>query len=480
MKELKDHSIDLIYLDPPFNSKRNYNIVYKNTTGREVPEEVEAFCDTWTMDAEKQDLLNNMAMTMKNHEVDAGFVCLWIQWMKSLKKTRRDLTAYLLYMTVRLLEMRRVLKDTGSIYLHCDPHASHYIKVLMDGIFEHKHFRNEIVWHYPSMSKTRKHFPRKHDIILRYTKSDRFVFNWKDILVPYKESSLKRAKYGKAGFGKNATATGNFLTKEGKVPDTVWDIPHIKSKKESLGYPTQKPKRLLERIIQASCPEGGVVLDPFCGCGTTLYATQELNMQKTHDVNRTWIGMDIAILSTQLVKSQLETKYELVEGRDFGISGIPVSVQQAKDLWEKDPFQFQNWAIEYVEGFCTSKKTRDGGVDGRIYFRVREEGRDELKSMIISVKGGKLKLDDVRALSGTMDKEGVVFGGIISFREPTSDMKDLQVEKGSYKGYPRLQFLTVKQMLEGSKDLFDLPNMSNRKSIRKNPQNPIKYEVNTN
>ena len=221
--------------------------------------------------------------------------------------------------------------------------------------------------------------------------------------------------------------------KKGRLLYDVWEIPPIRNvSKERLGYPTQKPKRLLERIIQASRPPKGTILDPFCGCGTTLYATQDLNMREGAypTTRRKWIGMDIAILSTNLVKDQLEAKYKLMEGQDFTISGIPVSIKQAKDLWKRDPFQFQIWAVEYVGGFCTNKKTRDGGVDGRIYFRDRENGNNELKNMIIFVKrrrGGEL--DDVRALSGTMDKEGAVFGGMIFFRGPTPDMKDIQVKK---------------------------------------------------
>ena len=472
MKELPSDSIDLIYLDPPFNSKRNYNVMYKSMTGLEVPEQVEAFCDTWTMDAEKQSLLDNMLDTMNHYKMDADFVKLWDFWIRALRQTRKDLTAYLLYMTIRLLEMKRILKNTGSIYLHCDPTASHYIKALMDGVFGYKNFRNEIVWFYPDTpGRSKRYFPKKHDILFFYTNSNRWYFNWTDIKIPIKEKSKQRYKYSRTLGGKSSI--GGDIS--GKIPESVWQIPAVKqNSREALGYPTQKPIKLLKRIIEVSCPKDGVVLDPFCGCGTTIYATHELNTQHEDGKEksmRKWIGMDIAILSTRLVRDQLTDKYHLHENRDFTIDGIPVSVEQAKDLWKRDPFQFQNWAVEYVNGFCTNKKTRDGGVDGRLYFRKKKE----LKNMVISVKGGKLKLAEVRDLMGVVKgeaKDGAVFGGIISFDAPTKDMKDYQVQQGLYnkrKEYPILQFLSVKQMLE-EKKLFKVPDTLSRKDTKKHSQ----------
>ena len=517
MKELPSDSIDLIYLDPPFNSKRNYNVMYKSMTGLEVPEQVEAFCDTWTMDAEKQSLLDNMLDTMNHYKMDADFVKLWDFWIRALRQTRKDLTAYLLYMTIRLLEMKRLLKDTGSIYLHCDPTASHYIKVLMDGVFGYKNFINEIVWHYRTyIGQVKSYYPKKHDIIFWYAKDinkrDKSAFKleyannyqdtvdferWKKYYVKNKEGEYTNI----ITFGnhpKEDTRFQSYLDRwrkekdrepqEGEViyrcngfiiDDTWIDIQAIdpKDKKQKLGFSTQKPVPLLKRIIQASCPEGGTVLDPFCGCGTTIYATHELNTkhedgkEKSIKSARKWIGMDIAILSTRLVRDQLTDKYHLHENRDFTIDGIPVSVEQAKDLWKRDPFQFQNWAVEYVNGFCTNKKTRDGGVDGRLYFRKKKE----LKNMVISVKGGKLKLAEVRDLMGVVKgeaKDGAVFGGIISFDAPTKDMKDYQVQQGLYnkrKEYPILQFLSVKQMLE-EKKLFKVPDTLSRKDTKKHSQ----------
>ncbi|MBC6426560.1 MAG: site-specific DNA-methyltransferase [Ekhidna sp.] len=176
MKSLSDSSIDLIYLAPPFNNKRTYNIMYKNMTGNDVPEQIEAFCDTWDMDAEKQELLDNMVVTMKHSKMDADFMALWDMCIKALRQTRRDLTAYLLYMTVRLLEMRRLLKHTGSIYLHCDLLPA-IIKVLMDGIFGHKNFRNEIFWGYRTGGVSKKHFPRKYDVIMNYGISKKTYHN---------------------------------------------------------------------------------------------------------------------------------------------------------------------------------------------------------------------------------------------------------------------------------------------------------------
>ena len=298
------------------------------------------------MDSEKQELLDNMIVTLKNHSVDADFVKLWDYWIKALRQTRQDLTAYLLYMTVRLLEMKRILKHTCSIYLHCDPTASHYIKVLMDGIFGHKNFRNEIIWCYKTGGASKKHFSKKHDTIFFYSKSEKYFFE-----------NLKEKSYHGLDY-----STGNKkvkLYKDDKYkclgPYTIvnakdwWNISFLgTSSKERLGYPTQKPLELLDRIIHASCPEGGTILDPFCGCGTTIYSA--------HLNNKKWIGIDIAILSTRLVQDTLNTRYDIQEGTGYEISGIPVSVEEAKYLFDQDHFQFQNWCIEQVEGFCTNKK----------------------------------------------------------------------------------------------------------------------------
>lgn len=496
MKEMPACSVDLIYLDPPFNSKKTYNLMYKNMVGEPVDEQVEAFCDSWTMDAEKQELMNSMHETMRKYDVDANFIRFLDLWMQALGETQPALLAYLLYMTVRLLEMRRLLKSTGSIYYHCDSTASHYIKIIMDVIFGHKNFRNEVVWYYPGKFLSRiKDFPRTHDTILKYSKTGKYLhfqvegdkderrkktldrgyttrlyknkdgsFKGRELVV-YKGSENKENikklinsdNYTKISY---VEPSGNPLTDV-----FILNILHPKSK-ERLGYETQKPVALLDRIIKASCPEDGIVLDPFCGCGTTIYAA--------HENNRKWIGMDIAILSTLLVKRTLKLWYNLKEEKDYTIDGIPVSEEGARHLWDKDKFQFQNWAVERVRGFCTKKKTRDSGIDGALYFREETTEKKELKRMIISVKGGKLKAHDVRDLIGTVEKEKATMGGLISFDAPSKDMLQAASKLGRYKDtlgnqYDRIQFLTISAILKDKKE-FSIPYQVNRKDFEKYEQ----------
>ncbi|MCY4418593.1 MAG: DNA methyltransferase [Cytophagales bacterium] len=294
LEGINSSCIDLIYLDPPFNKKKTFTAsIGSHAEGAE-------FEDIFREKDVKEEWL-------KTIQEDHPDLHVFLDGVRAIEGKTSYNFCYLAYMAIRLLEMHRILKDTGSIYLHCDPTMSHYLKILMDMIFGEKNFRNEIVWHYPSMSAARKDFPRKHDIIFRYVKSSKNMFNWSDVLVPYKPSSIHRAKYGKGGFGKNATNEGNYLSKDGKIPDTVWEIPHIKSKHESLGYPTQKPLKLLERIIKASSKEGDWVLDPFCGCATTCVGAEKLK--------RKWIGIDVTIKAYNLVKHRLAKETESKELR---------------------------------------------------------------------------------------------------------------------------------------------------------------------
>ena len=468
--------------------------MYKNMVGEPVPEQVEAFCDSWEMDREKQELMDNMQVTMRHYEIDSDFIIFWDLWIKALRSTQPKLLAYLLYMTVRLLEMRRILKPTGSIYYHCDPTASHYIKIIMDAIFGHDNFINEIIWHYRTyQGKVTRYYPKKHDTIFWYFKNsltknfrleyldnyedtvdferwNKFYVNGNEIKYNfYPESDTRFKSYLDRWISQNnrePKSDETIYTCKGYVVDDVWcDIQAIdpKDKKNKLGYPTQKPVPLLNRIIKSSCPEDGVILDPFCGCGTSVYSA--------HENRRNWIGIDIAILSTRLVRDTLKERYGLETGKHYDIDGIPVSVEEAKFLWANDPFQFQNWAVEYVRGFCTQKKTRDSGIDGRFYFKDKD---NNLQSMIISVKGGKLKASDVRDLIGTVEKEKAVFGGLISFDSPSKDMIQAAIKMGIYTDawnnkYDRIQFLTVKDMLEDKK-LFQIPNNIDRKDFSKHYQ----------
>ncbi|MDE0681457.1 MAG: site-specific DNA-methyltransferase, partial [Candidatus Poribacteria bacterium] len=296
---MKTASVDLIYLDPPFNSNRNYNLLYEKATGVEVPEQEVAFFDTWEITPENEELIRKFPEELKRYkDIDSDFLGFWNLWIGALSSTRPKLLAYLVYMTYRLLEMRRVLKPTGSIYLHCDSNASHYIKVMMDAIFGHGNFRNEIVWHYTGNSVPKRMFPAKHDTLLFYAKSEDTFFS--PILVPYAASTIRRYNHVDSDgrrYKVSALKDGKqeiVYMKEGKMADSVWNIPIVRKKKERLGYPTQKPIELVERIINASSKEDEVVFDPFCGCGTAIYAA--------HLNNRQWIGCDIAILAVRLVR----------------------------------------------------------------------------------------------------------------------------------------------------------------------------------
>jgi site-specific DNA-methyltransferase (adenine-specific) len=283
-KYIKDESVDLVYLDPPFNSKRPYNVIYKDTKSQ-----VKAFVDTWHWTEETNKTYEDIIRHSKNqHVVDA------IQSLYSMLRHNDDDTiAYLVMMTPRLLELHRVLKSTGSIYLHCDPTASHYLKIIMDNIFGIKNFQNEIIWHYKSGGASPRRFAKKHDVLLFYSKGPDYNFYVDRIREPYAKSTLERLKHKGA-----RSEVDNPLTLEGRIPRDVWVINHLEgNSKEYCGYQTQKPLALLERIIKASSNPSDVVLDPFCGCATTMIAAEELG--------RKWIGIDISDRAIEISKKRL-------------------------------------------------------------------------------------------------------------------------------------------------------------------------------
>ncbi|MCX7989115.1 MAG: site-specific DNA-methyltransferase, partial [Aquificaceae bacterium] len=345
---IKDESVDLIYLDPPFNSKADYNVLFKEPTGEPSQAQIVAFEDTWHWTEETERAYQEIVETAPPQVVDI---------MKAFREflRRNDMLAYLTMMCIRLLELKRVLKPTGSIYLHCDPTASHYLKVLMDAVFGHKNFRNEIVWGYKDPSgKTSRFFRRKHDIILFYSKSDEYNFYADAVRIPYSETTQRQIERGTISFGRRAE--GHPM---GKVPEDWWPIPIINSQaKERLGYPTQKPEALLERIILASSKEGDVVLDPFCGCGTTIAVA--------HRLDRKWIGIDITHLAINLIKWRLKTTFDLSAGKDYKVIGEPVDLSGARELASQDRFQFQWWALSLVEArpYADKKRGADKGIDG--------------------------------------------------------------------------------------------------------------------
>ena len=504
-------SVDLIYLDPPFSSNRDYNAIYTDETGRQLPDQIEAFCDTWTLDAERERAIKNMPVLMRESGIEDSVVEFWRIWMNALRNTQPRLLAYLSYMVERLLPMRAILKPTGSIYLHCDPTAGHYIKVMMDGIFGHDNFRNEITWQRTESHNTADRFGNVADTILYYAASSEAT--WNPQFQPYSKAQLDRHRHkdedgrpyrlddltaprpnsdsgkfewrgtmpGKTrGWGYRLEqlekwwAEGRIKTKRDGTPrmdglvryldespgaavQNIWtDIPRIpNTSPERMGYDTQKPVKLLRRIISASTNEGDVVMDPFCGCASTLEAA--------HSLDRRWIGIDIAIHAIKRVaKVRLQERLGLVEGEDFTVEGVPRNVEGAHDLWERDKYHFQKWAVEQVDGFVTTRRTSDGGVDGRLYFA--RYGRKELSSMALEVKGGKnVNISTIRELRGVLERDEAELAGLIVLHEITgrklTNFKREMAQAGTLNEigveYPRLQILTVDQILDGEQ--FETP-----------------------
>ena len=465
MEELGLGSVDLIYLDPPFNSNRAYNTIYKDETGRPLPDQIEAFCDAWTLDDERERAINHMPILIREAGIDDEVAEFWRLWVKALRQANPKLLAYLSYMVQRLLPMKGILKPTGSIYLHCDPTASHYIKVMMDAIFGHKNFRNEIVWCYtgPGSPKMRQ-FNRKHDTILWYSKGSTWTFNADAVRLPHADKTKANYKGGLEGSGFSGSDEP-ALPAGGKVPETWWTGIAIapRSKKQYMRYATQKPLALLERIILASSNPGDVVFDPFCGCATTLEAA--------HKLGRKWIGVDIAIHAVKRVaKIRLEDRLRLVEGVDYEIDGIPRNMEGAVELWSRDKYHFQKWAVEQVDGFVTTRRTSDGGIDGRLYFAMPQQSateRDPLRSMVLEVKGGEnVTIGAVRDLRGTLERDDAEMAGLILLRGLGERKRNNFLREMAAAGdldvlgvkYPRMQLLTVEEILDGAR--FKTPSVA--------------------
>ncbi len=297
---IPDNSIDLIYLDPPFGSNRDYRILHKESDGKPTKEGIKVFSDTWkwnTMAEETLQDIKQKAVPELGKLIDGILAGIGAT----------PVAAYLVMMTLRLVELHRVLKDNGSLYLHCDPTASHYLKIILDRIFGIGNFRNEIAWAYKGGGRSKKHFARKHDTIFFYTKSNSWTFNHEDILVDRTNRTYFTDDEGRMYWLKYSKRY--YLKYEGKVPEDWWaDIEPLHGPyRERLGYPTQKPLALLDRIVKVSSNEGDIVLDPFCGCGTTLVAAQKLN--------RHWVGIDITpeavdVTSRRLRDSFPDTRFE--------------------------------------------------------------------------------------------------------------------------------------------------------------------------
>ena len=438
---IADESVDLIYLDPPFNSSANYNVLFKEADGSKSAAQIQAFEDTWHWGRETQDALDELLTTAPPK------VSMLLEGLHGFLGGN-DMMAYLVFMTQRLIELHRVLKDTGSLYLHCDPTASHYIKLVLDAVFGGENFKNEIIWAYsPTGAGPKNAFHRKHDTIFFYGKTANSQYNRQ--YGPISEGTLKRFSSQTDEYGRQYRDIGGKRTyldenKGRTIPDWWNDIPagSQMSKRERLGYPTQKPVSLLERIIKASSNEGDVVLDPFCGCGTAIDAAVRLN--------RRWIGMDITHLAVNVMKYRLLSEFG-VDPATLDVTGEPVDEAGAEALAEQDRYEFQYWALGKIGAQpLNDKKGADKGVDGIITFMDNKKS----KRIIVQVKSGGVKRNDIATLHSDMQREKAEMAVFLTLKPSTKPMRDEAVSARYYTPeqspgdkYRRIQILTIKELL---------------------------------
>jgi site-specific DNA-methyltransferase (adenine-specific) len=451
---IKDESIDLIYLDPPFKSDQNYNVLFEEKNGSRSKAQIKAFEDTWRWDQEA---------SQAYHEIVEKGPQTVSQTMQAFRHAlgENDMLAYISMMAPRLVEMRRVLKPSGSIFLHCDTTASHYLKMLMDSVFGAHNFKNDIVWTYQKWGRVLSNtLGYEYQSILFYGKSKKSkIINYptrpwesKQEYIRVRKQKVHVDKKGReyvlsdAGGGKRVERYINDAMEYGRPVGEVWsDIGALTSSaKERLGYPTQKPEALLERIIKISTKKHDIVLDPFCGCGTTISVAQRLE--------RNWIGIDITHLAIALMKHRLHDSFGKLSKYD--VIGEPVSITGAEALAKSDPYQFQWWALGLVGARpVEQKKGADKGIDGRLYFHDEAEGKT--KQIIFSVKAGKVSVNHVRDLRGVIEREDAEIGVLISFNQPTKPMMTEAASAGFYhspgwnKNYPKIQLFTVGDLLDG-------------------------------
>ncbi len=523
-EHIPDESVDLVYLDPPFNSRATYNVLFREKSGEESAAQITAFDDTWHWDlgseAAYQDVVRNGP---------PGLADL-LQAMHAFLG-RNDMMAYLTMMAQRMVELHRVLKPTGSLYLHCDPTASHYLKLLLDATFGARNFRNEITWQRTESHNTADRYGNVADIIFYYTKTESLTWNRQFHQYPngeqrYGDRQLRRFRHrdpdgriyklddltaprpdsdsGKfewrgttpgpsRGWGYRLEQLeawweqGRIQTKrdgtprmdglkvylddtEGKPLQNVWtDVPRIaNTSPERLSYPTQKPEALLERIIASSSNEGDVVLDPFCGCGTTVAVAERLG--------RKWIGIDITHIAIALMKSRLHDTFA-DDLSPYAVVGDPKDVESARALAiasEHDGrYQFQWWALGLVEARPVKERGPDSGIDGFITFFDDESGR--AKRIVVQVKSGRVTRADVATLKGDVEREGAAIGLFVTLAEPTEPMWREAEAAGFYEPehfpgqrYPRIQLLTIEALLSGKH--AEYPRMAPPATFRRAPR----------
>jgi len=500
-KYIKDESIDLCYIDPPFNSKRNYNQIYNNL-GKEDQAQAQAFVDTWTWDNHANEALEEI---QSNYQ--GKFTSQTIDLIDGLTKVlgKGSLLAYLVSMTLRIVEIHRVLKSTGSFYLHCDPTASHYLKIVLDTIFcsQGGDYIAEITWERTSAHSDSKTFANTTDVIFLYSKrilmfnqqfkpyseeylkkyykhqdgKGRFLdrdltagglsgggynYDWKGIKKLWRcpiETMQKYEEQNKLYYTRNGTPRlKQYLEEMPVVPLTnLWnDIPPINSQaSERLGYPTQKPEALLERIIKASSNKGDVILDAYCGCGTTIAVAERLE--------RNWIGIDITYQSISLMLKRLEDSFGKNVLDKIELNGIPKDMESAQALATKPDDrtrkEFEKWAVltySNNRAVINDKKGADKGVDAIAYFQGDKDNREKI---IFQVKSGNVKSGDIRDLQGTMTLQGAALGIFITLKPPSKDMVQTAKSAGIYRGrymsqsVDKIEIVTVQEILEQKKRL---------------------------
>ena len=538
-----DEIVDLVYLDPPFKSNQNYNVLFAERDGKQAAAQIKAFEDTWRWD--------EAAVRAYEEVVEGGGSVADTLRAFRMCVGQNDMLAYLSMMAPRLVELWRVLKPTGALYLHCDPTSSHYLKLLLDAVFGPENFRGEIVWKRSSAHSDTKQGSKQpgriHDVLLFYTRTSGWT--WNEVYTPYADSYTGRDyKHIEEGTGRRfrrgdltaarpggdtsyewrarkhegvrerwvadledehlspvagweykgvqpykgrywAYSKANLkqFAREGRLRHTydgmpeykryldempgvplqdLWtDVPPLQSgTAERLGYPTQKPEALLERILRASSNEGDVVLDPFCGCGTTIAAAERLK--------RRWVGIDITHLAVNLIRHRLRHAYGDSIEKAYDVGGEPVSMPDATALAAADPFQFQCWALGLVAARpAQTKKGPDEGIDGRRYFHEVEGGAT--RQIVFSVKAGKTGPDHVRELRGVVEREEAAIGALICMRRPTKAMRTEAASAGSYSSpwgrHPRVQILAVEELLGGAQ-LDAPPTRQVDRTFRKAPR----------
>ena len=442
MRELPDESVDLIATDPPFNSKRDYFVPYRDERGRKPETLVRAFTDTWTWGDAAEAAYRELIVDVGGQIADT------IQGLRQfLNET--PMMAYLVMMGIRIVEMHRILKSTGSLYLHCDPTASHYLKIILDAVFDTRNFRNEIVWSYHRWTGATKHFQRMHDILLFYVK-DRKLSKFNILTEPYSGKSKHKARR-KTTVHTDGTIDQIYTddTSREKAMRDVWEISYLNSQaKECVSYPTQKPIPLYKRIIAASSDKGELILDPFCGCGTTLMAAEELN--------REWIGIDLTYLAIGAVEQQFERLFPQHKN-SVTITGTPENVEQALALAHTDPKGFEEWCVTHVLKFkSNAKKVADGGIDGTFRFPIgKDRGRQAFGRAVAQVKGGNYTLGHIRDFRTAMQNQDADLGVFVVTSPPSSGMRTEASRAGTYRHplfdmeVPALQIYEVQDYFSG-------------------------------